>query len=542
MSLTIPNMERRVIIHAPLGKDAALIEAMLQQQAIDTRTCESLDELLLEIERGVAAIVLTEEALAAGGRELATYIACQPTWSDLPVLMLTHRGADSPVVSAALRTLGNVTLLERPVRIKALYSAVQTALRARDRQYQTRAYLEEREEINSRKDQFLATLAHELRNPLAPIRNGLYVLQRAANGRDDTITPVCDMMGRQVDHLVRLVDDLMEVSRITRGKIDLRKINTDLKSVISSSVETSRPVIEAARHELSVRMPTEPLPVNADPVRLAQVFANILHNAAKYTDQGGKISIGARRDGGTALVTVGDSGIGIPADALSRIFDMFMQADPHDSRAQSGLGIGLTLARSLVELHGGSITAFSKGPGSGSEFTVRLPLVKAADVRPGTRRGNAGLVTGSLRILVVDDNADAAESMSTLLRLLGADVRVAHDGPAALNMFSAFRPALALLDLGMPGMDGFELAHRIRASFDPTPMLVALTGRGAETDRHLSAAAGFDHHLIKPADIEAIETLIAAAAERANRAEKSAADRSGNGAPALSAQSSGDRG
>ena len=537
MNTTIPNIERRVVIHAPLGKDAALIETMLRHQAIETRTCHSLEDLLSETERGAAAILLTEEALAVGGRALATYISCQPTWSDLPVLMLTHRGADSPVVTGALRTLGNVTLLERPVRVQALYSAVQSALRARHRQYQMRDHIEEREESNRRKDQFLATLAHELRNPLAPIRNGLYVLQRATSGRDDTIIPVCDMMGRQVDHLVRLVDDLMEVSRITRGKIDLRKIDTDLKSVVSSAVETSRPAIEAAHHQFSMRMPTEPLPVNADPVRLAQVFANILQNAAKYTDQGGKISIDARRDGGTAVVTVGDNGIGIPAEALSRIFDMFMQADPHDSRAQSGLGIGLTLARSLVELHGGSITAFSGGSGCGSEFTVRLPLVKGTDVGHATRRGSVGGFKGSLRILVVDDNADAAESMSALLRLLGAEVRVAHDGPAALKIASQFRPALALLDLGMPGMDGYELAERIRASFDPVPMLVALTGRGQKRDRHLSAAAGFDHHLIKPADIDAIEQIIADASKHLHRAEKSAADRSENGGPALSAQS-----
>jgi len=528
---------------APVGKDALLIEAMLRRYAVDTLVCPNAELLMAELQRGAAAVLLAEEALAYCGEQLSGWIARQPTWSDLPVLLLTHHGADSPAAASALRTLGNVTLVERPVRVRALASAVHSALRARDRQYQTRAHVEEREEANQRKDQFLATLAHELRNPLAPIRNGLYVLERATDVGNPVIRSVSDMMSRQVDYLVRLVDDLMEVSRITRGKIDLRKSNTDLQSIISRALETSRPLVQSARHELVVSMPSEPLPLLADPVRLAQVFSNLLQNAAKYTDPGGRIRVAVERESAAAVVRVMDNGIGISPTALSRIFEMFVQADPHDSRAQTGLGIGLTLARSLVELHDGSITATSAGPGAGSTFVVRLPLTLDAGAREGRPRSEPLRIEGSSRILVVDDNRDAAESLSKLLGMLGAEVRVAHDGPSALELCAAFTPTLVFLDIGMPGMDGHEVAHRIRAQFDARSlMLVALTGRSQERDRRLSASAGFDHHLIKPADIDTIERIIEASAKRRYRSGKSAADRSGNGGPALSVQSSGGRG
>jgi signal transduction histidine kinase/ActR/RegA family two-component response regulator len=501
-----------VLVLAPVGKDAALVEAMLRRDAVTCLACADFDGLSRELERGAAAILLTEEALPRDGR-LVDLVQRQPPWSDLPVLVLTRPGADSAAAARAIRTLGNVTLLERPVRVTTLASAVHSALRARDRQYQTRAYLREREEADQRKDEFLATLAHELRNPLAPIRNALNLLQ--LSGAAQPSSGLWEMMDRQVDHMVRLVDDLMEVSRITRGKIVLRREAVNLDEVISAAVETSRPLLESARHELTVSMPPQPLVVEADAMRLAQVFANLLNNAVKYTDAGGRIEIEARRDGDAATVSVRDSGIGIAPEALSNVFDMFVQLDARGNRSQKGLGIGLTLVRSLVELHGGSVTARSPGLGRGSEFLVSLPLAARAAARAGARAPSSARMAGLPRAMVVDDNVDAAETLAALLRLLGAEVRVVHDGAAALEALNAFRPAVVFLDLGMPGMDGYETARRIRARPGASDLLlVAVTGWGQARERSQTAEAGFNHHLVKPAELEALQGLLASLVER----------------------------
>jgi two-component system, sensor histidine kinase len=504
------GLERRLLILAPVGKDAELMESMLVREAVACMTCTDLDCVARELERGAAAILLTEEALAERDGQLAALIARQPPWSDLPVLVLTRRGADSRAVAQAVGTLGNVTLLERPVRVAALASAVRSAMRARERQYETRAHLMEREQADQRKDEFLATLAHELRNPLAPIRNAVSVLRLSGS---QPAVQVWEMMDRQVNHMVRLVDDLMEVSRITRGKIELRKTTLDLAAVIASAVETSRPLVEAANHELTVKLPSHSLLVEADAVRLAQVFSNLLNNAVKYTDSGGRIAIVARREGDSALVTVTDTGLGISAAALPKVFDMFVQVDPRDTRAQTGLGIGLTLARSLVDMHGGSVTAHSDGEGKGSEFAVRLPLASDGAARVQGRTVSVEEVRGLPRVLVVDDNRDAADSLGALLQMLGAEVRIAHDGADALATLSVFHPVAVFLDLGMPGMSGYEVANRIRAREDVGgTMLIALTGWGQEKDRRQTAAAGFNHHLVKPADVGALQAVLASLA------------------------------
>jgi CheY-like chemotaxis protein/anti-sigma regulatory factor (Ser/Thr protein kinase) len=310
--------------------------------------------------------------------------------------------------------------------------------------------------------------------------------------------------------MVRLIDDLMDVSRITRGKIDLRKVSLDLAGVIGAAVETSRPLIDAANHELVVSLPAEALALDADPMRLAQVFSNLLNNAAKYTDPGGRVTIAARRDGDDAIVTVSDTGVGIPANALARVFEMFAQANARDRRSQSGLGIGLALARSLVEMHGGSSTAASEGEGKGSMFTVRLPLAGAPALAQPPTTAAAPRVNEMQRILVVDDNRDAANTLGTLLQLIGADVRVVYDGEAALAAFGAFRPSVVLLDLGMPGMDGYEVARRLRAEPGATDTtLVALTGWGEPSDRERTRDAGIHHHLVKPVDLNGIQRLLA---------------------------------
>jgi signal transduction histidine kinase/CheY-like chemotaxis protein len=500
------DLERRLLILAPVGRDAALIESMLHEEIAACVACRDADELAGEIERGAAVVLIAEEAFIEHDDRLAAIIDRQPPWSDLPILLLTRPGADSSTVARAIDTLGNVTLLERPVRVSALASSVRTAIRARARQYRTRAHLDEREEADRRKDQFLATLAHELRNPLAPIRTALDILRVAR--AQPLAAEACSIMERQVTHLVRLVDDLMEVSRITRGKIELRTETVDLGSVIAAAVETSRPLIDAARHKLTVTLPREPLMMEADPVRLAQVFSNLLNNSARYTDPGGRISVAALRESDGVVVTVSDTGIGIRTEALPRVFEMFAQANAADVRAQTGLGIGLTIVRSLVELHGGSVSAESAGPGRGSRFSVRLPL----GVRPGTGTvvplSRSARLRKQRRILLVDDNRDAVDILRTLLQIQGAEVRVAYDGEAALDALDHFHPDAAILDLGLPGMDGYETARRIRERMGASCILIALTGWGQDEERRQTGAAGFQHHLVKPATIEAIQAAL----------------------------------
>jgi PAS domain S-box-containing protein len=363
-------------------------------------------------------------------------------------------------------------------------------------------------EADRRKDEFLAILAHELRNPLAPIRNSVNILRLAG---DDTAAAarVHEMLERQVNHMARLVDDLMEVSRITRGKVELRKEPVDLGAVLRNAVETSRPLIDAANHRLVVSLPGEPLTLEADPVRLAQVIANLLNNAAKYTHEGGGIGLTAHREGSTAVISVRDNGMGIPSIMLPKVFDLFAQVDRTYDRAQGGLGIGLTLVRSLVEMHGGSVEAWSEGPGKGSEFVVRLPLADA-QLDPKDHPAQQLQTVMPHRILVVDDNRDSADSLGMLLKLLGADVDAVHDGPAALAALKAFRPNVVVLDIGMPGMDGYEFAREARRRPEGRDVtLIALTGWGQEEDRRRSKDAGIDHHLVKPVDVGALEQLLA---------------------------------
>lgn len=370
------------------------------------------------------------------------------------------------------------------------------------------------QEADRRKDEFLATLAHELRNPLAPIRNALSIL-RMPGVDAGTVGQSLEMMERQVHHLVRLVDDLLDVSRVMRGKITLHSERLELARAMAHAVETVQPLIADQGHELAVIMPDPSLTVEADPVRLAQIIGNLLANAARYTDRGGRIELDARREGAHAVIRVRDTGIGIAPEALPRIFDLFVQADHAPTRSQAGLGIGLTLVRNLVELHGGTVEARSDGPGRGAEFAVRLP------VETGERSGQATSRTkrthrreasrASQRILVVDDNQDAADSLAILLRMKGHEVEVAHDGPSALEAAATFRPRLVLLDLGMSGMDGFEVARRLRGQPGADGVrLAALTGWGQQEDRRRTLEAGFDHHLVKPVESRKLDELLEA--------------------------------
>ncbi|WP_020473879.1 response regulator [Zavarzinella formosa] len=366
------------------------------------------------------------------------------------------------------------------------------------------------QENDRRKSEFLATLAHELRNPLAPIRNALQVIGMAGDDRQ-VVEQSRFMMERQLNQMVRLVDDLLDVSRINRNKLELRKELVGMAAVIDSAIETSLPLIKAGAHQLQVSMPPETLWVEADSTRLAQVVANLLNNAAKYTERGGNIWLTAERTGGEVAVRVRDDGIGIPAGDMPRIFDLFSQVDRHHKRAQGGLGIGLSLVHRLVEMHGGSVEARSQGPGLGSEFIIRIPLAANEKSQPEQTVAQADEVTATerRRILVVDDNVDSAQSLGMMLELLGSEVRTAHDGLEAIETASKFRPDVVLLDIGMPKLNGYEAARRIREQpWGRTIILIAQTGWGQEEDRRKSREAGFDHHLVKPVDPVSLRSLL----------------------------------
>jgi PAS domain S-box-containing protein len=367
------------------------------------------------------------------------------------------------------------------------------------------------QEADRHKDEFLAMLAHELRNPLAPVRTALAIMKQPGAPAGD-VGRVRDVMERQVQHMAQLIDDLLDVSRISRGRIELRKQVVDVAAVAGRAVEAVRPLLDERGHRLRVALPPGPLWLEADPVRLEQILTNLLSNSAKYTDPGGHIELAAERAGGEVVLRVKDTGIGIAPEMLPRVFDLFVQAERRLDRSRGGVGIGLTLVKRLAELHGGSVSAFSAGPGRGSEFTVRLPGA-AGGPAPSAAPEAAGAAAPGRRVLVVDDNVDAADTLALLLRLAGHEVRVAYDGPSALGLAAEFRPQVVLLDLGMPVMDGYEVARRLRRQPGlGGVVLVALTGWGQEEERRLSRAAGIDHHLVKPIEPEKLHEVLALAA------------------------------
>ncbi len=423
-------------------------------------------------------------------------------WLCLPLLAATLR-AELDVAGALGR--------ERSAREEARHVATLVAVLDATRAELERA-LEETRRLNGEllgaagaKDEFLAMLAHELRNPLSPIVSALNLL-RLQGPAAPSFPWLLEVMGRQVRQLSRLVDDLLDVSRISRGLILLRREPVTVQSALSEAVESVRPLIEAEHHELAISAPDEPLYVYADAVRLTQIFANLMTNAAKYTNPGGHIAVSAQREGPQVVVRVRDTGIGIEKEMLPRIFDVFTQAPRALDRAQGGLGLGLTLVRRLVALHGGSIEVRSEGIGKGSEFEVRLPLTDQP--APAQIPVNPAPRANRLRVLIVDDNVDAAELLAEALSLAGHEVAVAHDGPEALQVQARFRPDVGVLDIGLPVMDGYKLATRMRQVSAVPMRLIALTGYGQSEDRERSARAGFDAHLVKPVEIEEIAGLV----------------------------------
>ena len=465
-------------------------------------------------------------------------IATDPLWRDFRELALPHglRSCWSqPIRSPRGAVLGTLACYRREVHVptptekEAVALLVNTAALILDHRHEITERKQAEEDLrrlaarlseaDHRKTEFLATLAHELRNPLAPIQNGLEVLRLAGNN-PETAAKVREMIKRQLSHMVHLIDDLLDVARISSGKVELRKEKVELRAIVTNAVESSLAVMEAAHHALDLRIADESLVVDADPVRLVQVLGNLLTNAAKYTPEHGRIELSVRREGQHAVIAVTDNGIGIPPRALPIVFDMFFQVPTGAARSQGGLGIGLSLVQRLVEMHGGTVTAASPGEGQGSTFTVRLPVVQQQQVDAPTGQDQVapiGKTASRLKVLVADDNVDAAESLAILLELGGHQATVAHDGHTALRLVVEGRPDLAFLDIGMPGLTGYEVARMIRqTSWVDQTVLVALTGWGADHDQDHARKAGFNHHLTKPADIAAIDALLAAHSARAS--------------------------
>ena len=375
---------------------------------------------------------------------------------------------------------------------------------------QAHAATEEAEHASRDKEQFLAMLAHELRNPLAPIVNALAILRRTSTPNPE-VKWVHDIIKRQVDHLTRLLDELLEVSRLTTGKVALKKRAVEVSDSMRVAIEACRPLMRERRQRLGVNFPAKPLVVDGDPTRLVQIFSNLLHNATKYTPKGGSITFSAEQRGDNVELRINDNGGGIAPEVLAHVFDLFTQEGRSKDHAQGGLGIGLTVVRSLVELHGGRVEAASRGIGQGSEFSIVLPLMQdpPAEVLPSSQE-HLEAPGHSLRIAVIDDNVDANESLTAVLRLMGHEVSAAFDGIAALELVRDTSPQVVLCDIGLPGMDGYQVITRLRETLDrPMPIMIALTGYGQPEDRVRALAAGFDHHLTKPVDVEALLRLIA---------------------------------
>lgn len=520
----------RFLLVDDLEENLLALEALLRRDNLVVLKARSGTEALeLLLKNDVALTFVDVQMPDMNGFELAELMRGTERTRRVPIIFVTAGSADWRRRFRGYEA-GAVDFLTKPIEPDVLRSKADVFFelyRQRQEVAQQRDELKAATEENSRllkeslaqaealrqadrkKDEFLATLAHELRNPLAPISNGLHALKLSQNFGDD-VRHMMDVMQRQCTHLVRLVDDLLEISRITQGKVELRKTRIDLSEILDGAAATSRAFVEAGRHQLSVTPPPEPLTLFADPTRVTQIFANLLNNAAKYTPQGGKIWVNATRDGDEAVVTVRDTGVGIPEAMLPRVFDLFTQVDNTLVRAHSGLGIGLTLVKKFIELHGGRIEARSAGLQKGSEFVVRLPLApETSTVERVARKSSDEAPLPRRRILIVDDTRTAATMLCRLLESLGQEVRSTNDPVAAIGHALEERPEIILSDIAMPQMDGYQLAGRLRQ--EPTlkdTILVALTGYGQESDRRRALDAGFDAHLVKPVDLSVLKRLL----------------------------------
>ena len=494
---------------APVGRDAELMCAQLRAAGLTARTCADIDDLCAHIDEGLGGIIATEEALPSDRLHvLMKKLNEQPPWSEVPLVILTA----APSLDQKARSFDmfarrtNVTLLDRPVRIKSLVSGALSALRARQRQYDVRDLMRQLEDRIHERDRFLAVLGHELRNPLGAIL--LASQMTDASGKLDG--EHAHLIERQSRHLTRLVNDLLDLSRVAAGKIVLKRGIVDLRSIAEQSVAVVQAAAERHKISLEVRNCEHPLLADADSVRVDQIVTNILTNAIKYTPEGGHVVVELRREKGEGVIEVRDDGVGIAPDRIGSIFELFAQAENAIGRAQGGMGIGLALVRNLVELHGGSVRANSDGVGKGSVFTVRLPLATDAEARvpPEQQPPHADDEAPTRRIIIVEDNKDVRDLLRLRLSKLGHDVLDAKDGVEGLRVLLSEKPDLALVDLGLPGIDGFELARGVREKLGHDVVLVAVSGFGQPEDKRRALEAGFDEHITKPADVKDIEGIL----------------------------------
>jgi len=488
----------QVLVLAPVGRDAQLAQRALESAGLVAEVCETIEQLCAQLGEAGAAI-LTEEALHPHARGLlAAVLERQPAWSDVPLIVFGNLGT-------AFEQTGNVTFLDRPVRMRTLLSAVRAALRARRRQYQVRDLVAELEQSVRDRDQFLAMLGHELRNPLAAIQTASELMNRSGGEAWPRERAV---IHRQTRNLARLVDDLLDVSRITRGKIALHEERVDLRELVQRTAQGFADPARNSGLEIATVFADGPVLVRGDLLRLEQILANLLSNAVKYTNRGGRIDVRLGAEDGAAVLRVSDTGVGISAEMLPRIFDLFMQAPSAIDRAQGGMGIGLTLVQRLVRLHSGEVEARSPGPGKGSEFIVRFPLLRPEGTAVDGVASLPLTPPGRLRVLLAEDNEDAREILQVALEQSGHAVEHCGDGDAAIATALQRRPDAMLIDLGLPGQDGFAVARAVRKALGRAVRLVALTGYGQPSDRDRALAAGFDAFLVKPASLEAVEEAL----------------------------------
>jgi signal transduction histidine kinase/ActR/RegA family two-component response regulator len=511
------KIEDRVLILAPRGRDAQLAANVLAEAGLTASPCSDAAEFLAALGEGGGAAMIAQEALDRDSCDrICGQLAQQPPWSDFPIIIFTARSASAIQhrrVVEGFGELGNITTIERPIHPSTLVSAVSAALRARHRQYQTRSVLAQREREVRQRDQFLAMLGHELRNPLAAITNAKELVDRATTSVIGVQRPL-SIIDRQVRNLNHLVDDLLDVARVTSGKIALKTVSVDLGALVRNAIDEVQRGKTAAHVSIESVISNDRLLVRADPVRLDQVVGNILTNAIKYTPAGGRVVVTVDTCDGKAQVCIRDSGVGMSRETLSSVFEPFTQADRTLERSQGGMGLGLTVVRTLVELHGGTVDAASPGLGLGSVFTVRLPVlaVTEAKLKTPTPQPIAVRTLASARhILIIEDSADVRDSLQELLQSEGHRVDVASDGEQGVQSALALHPEIALVDIGLPRLDGYGVARKVRASVGDSIFLVALTGYGQPEDRSRAHEAGFDVHLTKPVEMDALDQVLARA-------------------------------
>lgn len=501
----------RVLICAPVRRDVELLSKLLETAGLRSDACPDLETLGQRLRNDALALLITEEALVPDlVRVLRSFIDDQPFWSDFPIIVFAGPDSERDYLER-LDEFGpraNVTIVDRPVRMKSVVSIMQSVARARTRQFEIRDLLAKLEDRIAERDRFLAILGHELRNPLAAIVLAAQ-MDDPSTGKLDA--EYAERIERQAQHLASLVDDLLDLSRITTGKIALKRSVFDLTLVIAECVKSVRADADRRGIRLMFEPAAEPLVVHADELRVEQIISNLLTNALKYTRQGGRVRVRTERRGDQAAIVVSDSGVGIARERLDTIFELFSQAENAIGRSQGGMGIGLNIVRTLVAMHGGNVEVKSDGIDKGSTFTAILPLSSEPELASGrapkrTADGDVAVVP-SRRIIIVDDNADIRDLLQIKLKKLGHAVETAGDGHAGLERIAETHPDIAIIDIGMPGMDGYEVAKRVRANLEDEILLIALTGFGQADDRERAAAAGFDEHLTKPIRVEELQQI-----------------------------------